>query len=50
MKAEYVHVERCFIEHLQRLDWVYLPGHIGVAYLTEREPFRQVLLTDRLRN
>ena len=29
--------------------WDCLPGDSGVPYLTERENFRQVLLTDRLR-
>ena len=31
------------------MGWDYLPGDIGVSYLTERENFRQVLLTGRLR-
>ncbi len=47
---EYVHVEQPFIDHLQRLGWDYLPGDTGVPYLTERDSFRQVLLTDRLRD
>ena len=47
---EYLHVERPFIEHLQRLGWDYLPGDTGVPYLTERESFRQVLLVGRLRD
>jgi len=49
MRAEYVQVERPFIDHLQRLGWDYLPGDTGVPYLTERDSFCQVLLADRLR-
>jgi type I restriction enzyme R subunit len=45
---EYAAVERPFIEHLQALGWDYMPGDTGVPYLTERESFRQALLTDRL--
>jgi type I restriction enzyme R subunit len=47
---EYAQVERPFIDHLQRLGWDYLEGDTGVPYLTERDSFRQVLLTDRLRD
>ncbi len=46
---EYIQVELPFIQQLQAMGWDYLPGDIGVPYLTERENFRQVLLTDRLR-
>jgi len=46
---EYTLVERPFIEQLQTLGWDYLEGDTGVPYLTERESFRQVLLTGRLR-
>jgi len=46
---EYIQVERPFIEQLQQLGWNYLEGDTGVPYLTGREDFRQVLLTDRLR-
>jgi type I restriction enzyme R subunit len=45
---EYAQVERPFIEQLQALGWDHLEGDTGVPYLTEREGFRQVLLTDRL--
>jgi hypothetical protein len=31
------------------MGWDYLPGDIGVPDLTERENFRQVLLTGQLR-
>ena len=46
---EYTHVERPFIEHLQRLGWDYLPGDTGVPYLTDRESFRQVPFVQRFR-
>ena len=46
---EYIQVERPFVEQLQQLGWNYLEGDTGVPYLTEREDFRQVLLTNRLR-
>ena len=46
---EYTHVELPFIRQLQALGWDYLEGDTGVPYLTERENFRQVLLTGRLR-
>jgi type I restriction enzyme R subunit len=46
---EYVEVELPFIQQLQAMGWDYLEGDTGVPYLTEREDFRQVLLTDRLR-
>ena len=47
--AEYVRVEQPFIQQLQQLGWDYLEGDTDVPYLTERENFRQVLLTGRLR-
>jgi type I restriction enzyme R subunit len=47
--VEYIQVERPFIEQLQALGWDYLEGDTDVPYLTERETFRQVLLTGRLR-
>ena len=46
---EYAQVELPFIQQLQQLGWGYLEGDTGVPYLTEREDFRQVLLTGRLR-
>ena len=46
---EYTQVERPFTEQLQSLGWDYLEGDAGVPYLTERESFRQVLLTSRVR-
>jgi len=46
---EYVQVEHPFIEQLQAIGWDYLEGDTGVPYLTERQNFRQVLLTGRLR-
>ena len=47
--VEYIQVEQPFIEQLQALGWDYLEGDTDVPYLTERETFRQVLLTGRLR-
>jgi type I restriction enzyme R subunit len=49
MSDEYTDVELPFIQQLQAMGWDYLEGDTGVPYLTERENFRQVLLTDRLR-
>jgi type I restriction enzyme R subunit len=49
MSNEYTDVELPFIEQLQAMGWDYLEGDTGVPYLTERENFRQVLLSDRLR-
>ncbi|HUX75336.1 MAG TPA: type I restriction endonuclease subunit R [Anaerolineae bacterium] len=49
MSNEYTQVERPFIEQLRQLGWSYLEGDVDVPYLTERESFRQVLLTGRLR-
>jgi type I restriction enzyme R subunit len=48
--AEYVRVEHPFVVQLQELGWSYLEGDTDVPYLTERESFRQVLLTGRLRD
>ena len=42
-------VELPLIRQLQGLGWDYKEGDKDVPYLTERETFRQVLLTDRLR-
>ena len=49
MSNEYTQVEQPFIQQLQQLGWDYLEGDTDVPYLTERENFRQVLLTGRLR-
>ena len=38
-----------FIEQLKGMGWDHIEGDIDVPYLTERESFRDVLLTDRLR-
>jgi type I restriction enzyme R subunit len=46
---EYIRVEKPFIEQLQALGWGFMEGDTQVPYLTERESFRQVLLTGRLR-
>ena len=39
-----------FIEQLKGLDWQHLEGDIDVPYLTERDSFRDVLLTNRLKS
>ena len=46
---EKTYVEIPFIEQLKAMGWEHLEGDIDVPYLTERESFRDVLLTDRLR-
>ncbi|MHB8764472.1 MAG: hypothetical protein ACYDA8_09090 [Deferrisomatales bacterium] len=42
---EYDLVERPFCEQLQSLGWTWIEGDTDVAELTERESFREVLLT-----
>lgn len=42
-------VELPLIEQLKGMGWQHLEGHTGVPYLTERQSFREVLLTGRLR-
>ena len=46
---ERTYVEIPFIEQLKAMDWDYIEGDIDVSYLTERESFRDVLVTGRLR-
>ncbi|MFV9691499.1 MAG: type I restriction endonuclease subunit R [Desulfobacteria bacterium] len=46
---EKTHVEIPFIEQLKAMGWEHIEGDIDVPYLTERESFRNVLLTTRLR-
>ena len=46
---EKTYVEFPFIEQLKAMDWEHLEGDLDVPYLTERESFRDVLLTGRLR-
>ena len=46
---EKTYVEIPFIEQLIGLGWEHIEGDTDVPYLTERESFREVLLTDRLR-
>jgi type I restriction enzyme R subunit len=48
--TEYTQVELPFIHQLQLMGWDYMKGDIDVPYLTERQNFREVLLTERLRN
>lgn len=43
------YVEIPFIEQLKGMGWEHLEGDLDVPYLTERESFREVLLTGRLR-
>ena len=46
---EKTYVEIPFIEQLKGMGWNYIGGDIDVPYLSERESFRDVLLTLRLR-
>jgi type I restriction enzyme R subunit len=46
---EKTYVEIPFIEQLKALGWDHIEGDIDVPYLTERDSFRDVLLTARLR-
>lgn len=46
---EKTYVEIPFIEQLKGMGWGHIEGDIDVPYLTEREPFREGLLKDRLR-
>ena len=46
---EKTYVEIPFIEQLKGMGWGHIEGDIDVPYLTERESFRDVLLTGRLR-
>ena len=46
---EKTYVEIPFIEQLKGMGWDHIEGDIDVPYLTERESFRDVLLTGRLR-
>jgi type I restriction enzyme R subunit len=47
---EKTYVEIPFIEQLKGMGWEHIEGDIDVPYLTERESFRDVLLTGRLRD
>jgi len=46
---EKTYVEIPFIKQLKGMGWEHIEGDIDVPYLTERESFRDVLLTARLR-
>jgi type I restriction enzyme R subunit len=46
---EKTYVEVTLIEQLKKMGWQHLEGDIDVPYLTERESFREVLLTGRLK-
>ena len=45
---EYNLVERPFCEQLQTMGWSWIEGDVDVPELTERESFREVVLTGRL--
>jgi type I restriction enzyme R subunit len=49
MLNEYSEVELPLINQLQLMGWQHVVGDIHVPYLTERQNFREVLLTERLR-
>jgi type I restriction enzyme R subunit len=46
---EKTYVKIPFIEQLKGMGWDHIEGDIYVPYLTERDSFRDVLLTARLR-
>ena len=46
---EKTYVEISIIEQLKGMCWDHVEGDIDVPYLTERESFRDVLLSARLR-
>ena len=46
---EKIYVEMPFIDQLKGMGWDHIEGDTDVPYLTERESFRDVLLTGRLR-
>ena len=46
---EKTYVEIPFIEQLKGMGWDHIEGDVDVPYLSERESFRDVLLTGRLR-
>jgi len=46
---EYLYSEKPTIHQLKQLGWQYLPSNTENLYLTERENFQQVLLTQRLK-
>jgi hypothetical protein len=47
---ENTYVKIPFIEQLKGMGWDHIEGDIYVLYLRERDSFRDVLLTARLRN
>lgn len=46
---EYDLVEQPFCKQLQTMGWSWIEGDVDVPELTERESFREVVLTDRLK-
>lgn len=49
MMNEYTLVEQPLIDQLTHMGWQHLLGDTDVPYLTERQSFREMLLTGRLR-
>ncbi|MBD2777195.1 type I restriction endonuclease subunit R [Iningainema sp. BLCCT55] len=50
MINEYTQVELPLINQLKLMGWQHIEGDINVPYLSERQSFREVLLTERLHN
>ncbi|MBD1903369.1 HsdR family type I site-specific deoxyribonuclease [Trichocoleus sp. DQ-A3] len=46
---EYIYVEKPTIDQLKSMDWQYIEGSWDDPQVTERENFKQVLLTERLK-
>jgi predicted metal-dependent hydrolase len=46
---EYIYVEKPTIDQLQSMGWQYIEGSWDNPQLTNRENFKQVLISDRLR-
>jgi predicted metal-dependent hydrolase len=47
---EYIYVEKPTIDQLQSMGWQYIEGSWDNPQLTNRENFKQVLISDRLRS
>ena len=46
---EYIYVEKPTIDQLQSMGWQYIEGSWDNPQVTDRENFKQVLISDRLR-
>jgi type I restriction enzyme, R subunit len=46
---EYIHVEKPTIDQLISMGWQYILGDKSYSQVTERDDFKQVLLTNRLK-